>query len=358
MSVLYLKGDLISQFSIKNNNFNLAFLFYPCGMKEIYRYIEHLNSYGIEVIAVSGGGVISSELPFIFDDMPVCILSEVYEEGLRITDLKSIEVLDGLERYSAVVFSDETVDLEELANVLKSKGVCEVLGGVAGSYINGDCDPEIFYNQEKVSHVILLFDNKFYDVIGKSVLGWKPIGIPGIITDAEGDVIYSIEDIPALEYIKKFVGEDAEYYIKQFLLALSLYKGDSEYVLAAIKSIDLKSKSLRIFHRKIELGKRVSLAIPVNINDFIREEIKAFNYDEKEESVNENSMLICVSCIGRRVYLSNIYPFLFFNITHKRKLTFSGFFSNGEYNKSAISGECRYLNLTTSTILIKAKQND
>lgn len=357
MNVLYAIGEEIKKSLKIKSGFNFAFLFYPCGMeREMSDYVSCLNEYDVEVIAISGGGVINNVIPFIYDNIPVGILTHINREGVYITDignLKNDTLLFKLDECSALIFSNESVDLDEIANILKNKGVTQVMGGVAGSYVKEKHKPRVFYNQDEMSNVILLFNNNLFDVSGKSVLGWKPIGIPSIVTEAVKDTIYSIDDIPALEYVEKFLGSDIDKYIEQFLFSFALYRSDADYVLAAIKSIDKSNKSIKVFHRKVPVGTRISLAIPDNINNFIKEEISAFDYGQ----ITNNVILICVACIGRRAYLSDIYPFVLFKVTHSMDISFSGFFSNGEYNKVAYSKDFSYLNLTTSTIFIKEKRN-
>ena len=359
MKVLYTIGEDIKSALETKTDFNFAFLFYPCGMeKSLIEYITFLNEKNVEVVAVSGGGVISNVLPFIHDNLPVCILASISKENAIITDIKKLEKempLTYLSKYSAIVFSDETVDLDKIANALKSRGVTQVMGGVAGSYMKGKHESKVFHNQRRISNIIILLNNMHFEISGKSVLGWKPVGVKGIITKAYEDTIYSIDDIPALDYVERFLGTNIDRYVEQFLFSFAIYKSNTEYVLAAIKSIDKTQGSLKIFHRRVTTGTRISLAIPDNINNFIKEELSAFNYEEIQY-FNRDYILICMACIGRRAYLSSVYPFVLFKVTHNNNISFSGFFSNGEYNKIAYSKDYSYLNLTTSTVLIKEKQ--
>ncbi|MBL0255312.1 MAG: hypothetical protein IPQ27_10285 [Chitinophagaceae bacterium] len=54
----------------------------------------------------------------------------------------------------------------------------------------------------------LIVDEDKVEVNGVAVSGWKPVGTEKRITKCEGNWVYTIDDEPALDVIKKFLGKD------------------------------------------------------------------------------------------------------------------------------------------------------
>ncbi|TMI87424.1 MAG: hypothetical protein E6H08_19505, partial [Bacteroidetes bacterium] len=52
----------------------------------------------------------------------------------------------------------------------------------------------------------LIFDEEKIELNGVAVGGWKPIGIDRVITKSEGNIVYSIDNEPALDFIKRYAG--------------------------------------------------------------------------------------------------------------------------------------------------------
>ncbi len=54
--------------------------------------------------------------------------------------------------------------------------------------------------------VTLIIDTQKIEVDGLAVSGWEPVGTPHVITKAKGNVVYTINDEPALDYCQRFFG--------------------------------------------------------------------------------------------------------------------------------------------------------
>ncbi len=101
---------------------------------------------------------------------------------------------------------------EELIKGLLDKAGAhvKVIGGMAGEAVNfTGC---VFTNLAKTSNglIALILDEDKIDVKGTAVSGWKPVGTEKRITKCDGAWIYTIDNEPAMDVIKKFLGKDIE----------------------------------------------------------------------------------------------------------------------------------------------------
>ncbi len=378
MRVSYVTAErvLADQLPEDPSDFNFAFVFYPCGLEEKALFLgKRLQSMGLDYMAVSGGGVLISRFPYIFDTQIAVVLVNFPEDHVKVL-ADSFSIPEGFcGNSAAILFTDERTDMEYAASKVKERGVDPVLGGVAGSYIGEwvsripevniaesgldklpfSKEPKIFYNGDRVSTFLLLFNTGSFLVKGKSVLGWEPIKIYGEVTKAEGRFIYSIDDVPAAEYLMRFVGDSLDEYIKHFMVAFAVYVDGEDYVLASIKSVNEREGYVETFHSVIDVGTKVAIAIPCSIDKIIKEEEKALTGYPLRDFSEDERLLLCVACIGRRTYISEVYPMVFLGMANSR-VKFSGFFSNGEYNFTSSGKSCTFLNLTFSTIFVAERK--
>ena len=82
-----------------------------------------------------------------------------------------------------------------------------IFGGLAGDNLNVK-DTYVFSRREYTNDGMLaiVFDGDKVELTGLATSGWEPLGSYHTITKAEGNVIYSINNEPALDYFIKFFG--------------------------------------------------------------------------------------------------------------------------------------------------------
>jgi hypothetical protein len=54
--------------------------------------------------------------------------------------------------------------------------------------------------------IALVLDEDKINLSGKAIAGWRPVGIDHIITHSKGNILYSIDDEPALQFISRYTG--------------------------------------------------------------------------------------------------------------------------------------------------------
>src|SRR6185503_9581428 len=66
----------------------------------------------------------------------------------------------------------------------------------------------VFSNNEvtDLGLVSLILDEEKIALNGVAVGGWKPVGIDRVITSSNGNIVYTIDNEPALEFIKRYAG--------------------------------------------------------------------------------------------------------------------------------------------------------
>lgn len=133
--------------------------------------------------------------------------------------------------------------------------------------------------------------------------GWDKFGVTRTVTRAEGNILYSLDDQPALTLYKEYLGERAQGLPSTGLLfPLSVYTDDDEsgYVVRTILAVDEASNSLT-FAGDIPQGARVQL-MRANFDRLIdgaHQSASQLGFDPEFSS----GLAIAISCVGRRLVL-------------------------------------------------------
>ncbi|MBU1667683.1 FIST C-terminal domain-containing protein [bacterium] len=189
--------------------------------------------------------------------------------------------------------------------------------------------------------------------------GWDEFGITRRITKSEGNTVYEIDNKPALDLYKKYLGEYAR----------ELPQSGLQFPFKITKDVDSKSNSLIrtvlavdearnavIFAGDVPQGSYVKL-MKTNIDGLIEGSQKAAS---KINQVNDNDALgLVVSCLGRRLVLKQLTDDELEAIsdTLGENVQLTGFYSYGEvapYSDELVS--CRLHNQTmTLTVIYEEK---
>ena len=133
--------------------------------------------------------------------------------------------------------------------------------------------------------------------------GWDKFGVVRTVTKSEGNVLYRLDDRPALALYKEYLGDRAEGLPSTGLLfPLSLYSGEDEdkYVVRTILGVDEVNNSLT-FAGDIPVGSRVQL-MRANFDRLI----DGANHSARALMSNQPmnaGLAIAISCVGRRLVL-------------------------------------------------------
>ena len=182
---------------------------------------------GIELIGCTTDGELSSRLGYREDSTALVLLgSDVidFTAGLGRDVSKDIEAActqavssakAKTELPPALCFTfpeSLTTSGQQIVEALgQSLGVeIPLLGATAGDnfQLNGThqfCGREVFSDAVPV---LLLSGPLVYSIAVES--GWKPIGEPGLVTRSDGTLVHEIDDRPAIEFYRQFLGQDSD----------------------------------------------------------------------------------------------------------------------------------------------------
>ncbi len=208
-----------------------------------------------------------------------------------------------------------------------------VIGGMAGSMVT--FTGAVFTNQSKTDSGIisLILDEDKIEVKGMAVSGWKPFGTEKKITKSEGNWVFTIDDEPAMQVIKKYLGTEMLRGDKSDGLdsfPLQFQRESGKPIMNPIIVWNRENNAVML-GAPVEEGSifRFSLPPDLEVIDTVIESTRAI----KENELPESDAMLIFSCVGR---LSSLGPMVSTEIeglaaTWNKPMV--GFFSLGEYGK-------------------------
>jgi hypothetical protein len=160
--------------------------------------------------------------------------------------------------------------------------------------------------------------------------GWDLFGPLRLVTRAEDNVLYDLDDTNALELYKKYLGDRAnELPGAALLFPLCILKPDGTKLVRTILSINEENQSM-VFAGNVPVGSKVQFmmanfdrVIESASNAALKSQIKDNEYPD---------LTIMVSCVGRKLVMQNRTEEEIEAVaeTYNEESTFCGFYSNGE----------------------------
>ncbi|HLO97177.1 MAG TPA: FIST N-terminal domain-containing protein [Fimbriimonas sp.] len=227
--------------------------------------------------------------------------SDSYQAARRITeqlfaqDLKAVLVLsDGL----SVNGSQLILGLNENLPA----GV-KITGGLAG---DGPRFSKTFVLQDGLPTTNVVSAVGFY---GESIRvgcgsegGWDKFGHERLVTKSQGNVLYELDGMPALDIYKEYLGDkSSELPASALLFPLSIWKDGTPALTRTILSVNEEDKTMT-FAGDIEQGSIAQL-LYANSDRLILGAASAAK--SAAANVGKNSLTIGISCVGRRLVLSD-----------------------------------------------------
>jgi len=202
--------------------------------------------------------------------------------------------------------------------------------------------------------VTVVIDTDKVAVKGLAICGWEPLGGTNLITKAEGNVIYTINDKPALDTFKAFFGEYHSVNESDGTVAIATaqypiqIKRENGYVLRAPLNANEEDGSL-IMAGPIKKGEEFRFSIAPGF-EIIEETIDGFK--TFKDTNGEVDALILFSCMARHLSLGPLVEQEIEGINELWDAPLAGFFTYGEIG-SNINGASYYYNETCSLVTLK-----
>lgn len=235
-----------------------------------------------------------------------------------------------------------------------------VIGGMAGNPAN--FTGSVFTNHGKSSSglVALILDEDKIDVKGIAVSGWKPVGTEKRITKSEGTWIYTIDNEPAMNVIKKFLGREIVTNEKsEGLVNLGIYdnyplqvqRESGQPMMRPILLWNTTNQSVMV-GGPVKEGSlfRFSLPPDLEVIDTVIESSKAI----KEKELPDADAMVVFSCVGRLSSLGPMSSSELEGLAATWNKPMAGFFSLGEFGKLDDSRP-EFHGTTVSWVVLKEK---
>jgi hypothetical protein len=182
--------------------------------------------------------------------------------------------------------------------------------------------------------------------------GWSPFGPERVVTKAEGNVLFELDGQSALGLYKNYLGDQAAALpgsALRFPLCVTV-PGGGQPVVRTILSIDEKAESMT-FAGDIPAGARVRF-MRASYEDLIDGAAAAAT---QTAGANQPELVICVSCVGRRIVLGQRTEeeTEIVRETLGTAATCTGFYSYGELAPSGGLGACQLHNQTMTITTLR-----
>lgn len=234
-----------------------------------------------------------------------------------------------------------------------------VFGGMAGDDL-ALREPVVFtYGKHSTTGVVAIIINEDkIDIKGIATCGWKPIGITKTITKSTGNIVYTIDDQPALDLVIKYLGLNLDNEISESMVVnlgayypLQLERENAPPVMRTTMLGNKQDRSL-ICAGTVPQGAKVRFSLPPDFDviDTVVEECT----DLKNEQQNEADAMIMFSCISRYLSFGLMTSEEIERVQQVWNAPLIGFFSYGEFGKSK-KGKHEFHNNTCCVVVLKEK---
>jgi hypothetical protein len=289
--------------------------------------------------------------------------SELSEENCRQTTQAIAK--KALEKFAHPAFliagSNMETDAEELLHGFEDiVGMqVNVCGGMAGDDFSFK-EQFVFTNGQSSNRgiVALVLDEDKIIVKGKATCGWTAMGTEKTVTKSEGNRVYTIENVSALEMTKKYSGlknltpENPSIAVEiATSCTLQLQREGGEPVMRPGLIVNWQDGSF-ICSGKVPQGSKIKFSLPPDF-DVIEKVIQSCK-DLKTTEMPEADALVVFSCAGR---LASLGPMINEEIEGIQKVwdaPMAGMFSNAELARFT-NGNLEMQNLTACCVVLKEK---
>lgn len=340
---------------------------------------EILGKEGVDIIgATSSGEFINGHqsegeaamMLFDINKNDYCILFEDIGKG-TLNDAATNMAKAALQKFSKPAFilcstllsaSGKMIDGETLVRSIEKITGPQVnlFGGMAGDDITFT-GTYVFTNDRSTDHgiVSLVLNEEKISLQGMAISGWKPMGVFRTVTKSKGNLIYTIDNEPALEMYLRFLGEDrssADDQV-QFFDSIGIHypfqieRENREPKMCNPVGYD-KEKEALMCESDVPQGSRFRFSTPPDF-DIIETVVNKAN-ELKNEAHAEADALLIFSCAGRLSTLGPMAQEENEGLAAVWNAPMAGFYTYGEFGR-AVNGKHEFHSTTNSWVALKEK---
>jgi len=235
-----------------------------------------------------------------------------------------------------------------------------IVGGMAGDDITFT-GTYVFTNDQSTDYgmAALVLNEDKIGLYGMAVSGWKPIGVSRTVTKSDGNLIYTIDNEPALEMYLRFLGEDRSSADDQLIFfdsvavhyPFQVERENREPKMCSPIGYD-KEKQALICESDVPQGSRFRFSTPPDFD--IVDRVVQMALELKTNASAEAEALLIFSCAGRFSALGPMAHQENEGLHDVWQAPMAGFYTYGEFGK-AINGQHEFHSTTCSWVAIKEK---
>ena len=258
-----------------------------------------------------------------------------------------------------VISGGLAVDGDEIIAGIESacgKGTT-IIGGLAADSLKME-RTYVFTNDKFFDYglLTLIFDEEKISLSGVAVGGWKPVGMDRIITKSNGNVVYTIDNEPALDFVSRYAGlkdldtNNGMNFMISSNFQVQLKREGKHPVMRTPMQANPQDRSI-IFAGSLPEGSKVKLCLLPGF-EVIEATLNEFNNYKKEQP--EPDAIILFSCAGRQITLGPYVSEEIDKIKNIWNAPLAGFFCYGEIGR-VDSGQHEFHNMTCSLATLTEK---
>jgi hypothetical protein len=235
-----------------------------------------------------------------------------------------------------------------------------IFGGMAGDDLIAE-KPLVFTNGKIKDNALiaLIIDEDKIDVRGIATCGWKAIGTAKTVTKSEGNIVYTIDDKPALDMLMKYLGVDVALddtteivpFLNSWYYPLQLERENGDTVIRATRFANSDDRSL-ICTGSVPQGSQIKFSLPPDFDSI--ETVVAECQSIKDNAQQQADALIMFSCVSRHLSFGLMMSEEIERVQQVWDVPMVGFFTYGEFGKSKI-GTNEFHNNACCVVALKEK---
>ena len=234
-----------------------------------------------------------------------------------------------------------------------------IFGGMAGDDLSLS-GPMVFTkdkSSDKGILALIIHEDKI-EINGIATCGWKPIGTTKTVTKSKGNVVYTIDNKPALDMIIKYLGVDYDFETdKEIVTQIGAYyplQMERDNVAPVMRTAMLANREDRslICAGNVPQGSKIKFSLPPDFDaiETVIEECHELKNDYQQQA----DALIMFSCISRHLSFGILMEEEIRQVQEVWDAPMVGFFSYGEFGKSK-TGKHEFHNNTCCVVALKEK---